>query len=63
MTSDKRELAKFLCGSGVSITQACNLVGLGRATFYREPNYVVENIRVNHRLIDDSCAELYSSIV
>lgn len=37
MTADKREAAKILCDSGLSISHACEVADLGRASFYRQP--------------------------
>ena len=37
MTAEKREASKSLVESGVKIKRACEIVGLGRASFYRKP--------------------------
>ena len=37
MTADKREAAEHLRDQGVSTSKACNITGMGRATFYRKP--------------------------
>ena len=36
MTAEKREASKSLVEAGVSIVKACEIVGLGRASYYRE---------------------------
>ena len=37
MTAEKREASKSLVSSGLPIKRACEIVGLGRASFYRKP--------------------------
>ena len=37
MTAERRESATTLVEFGLSITHACKLVGLGRASYYRKP--------------------------
>ena len=37
MTAEKRAAAEALVETGLSITKACGLIGLGRASYYRKP--------------------------
>ena len=37
MTAEKRAAAEELVETGLSITHACHLIGLGRASYYRQP--------------------------
>lgn len=37
MTAEKRAAAEELVETGLSITKACSLIGLGRASYYRKP--------------------------
>ncbi len=37
MTADKREAVRLLCDSGLSISHACKVADLSRASFYRQP--------------------------
>ena len=37
MTAGKREAAYMLCQSGLSVFHACEVTGLSRASFYRQP--------------------------
>ena len=37
MTAEKRATAEELVETGLSITHACSLIGLGRASYYRQP--------------------------
>jgi len=37
VTAEKKECAKTLVSSGLSILKACFLTGISRASFYRKP--------------------------
>ena len=36
-TADKREAARTLCQSGLSVRHACDVADVSRASFYRQP--------------------------
>ena len=55
MTTEKREDAQALVAMGVRIEAACKGVGLGRASYYREP--------INWRVRDSVVIDLIQAVL